>query len=115
MILIDFASVITTNRTTMTTRAISTASAMSVLLRVRASSGLDGRDGVDVGGRAADREHLDQRARLDDQRVVVRLGQPVLAADLDPSRRVRGDRCGREGLQADEGLRPDPQLRAGVQ
>src|SRR5687768_13354839 len=61
----------------------STMSAVMTLLRLWCS-GFETVDGVDVGGGAADLEHLDGLAGLDGERLVVGLGAPDVAGEPHP-------------------------------
>src|SRR5687767_9750725 len=78
------------------------------------SSGVETRDGVDVGGGAPDLEHLDGLAGLDDDVLVVRRGGPDLPRQLDPAVVEGGDLLGHHALLADQLAVAEPEVRAAI-
>src|SRR6476661_7021521 len=96
---------------TMTNSSTSASSTRKTVIGT--SSGVESRDGVDVGGGAADLEHLDGLAGGDGQRLVVGGRGPLLAGELDPAVLERGDLLGDQSLLPDELAVAEPELGAG--
>src|SRR4051794_9103231 len=74
-----------TSRMSTISAPMGTPSALVVRRGRGANSGLDARYRMDVRRGSADLQDLDGAPRLDGERLVVRLGRPDLAGQLDPS------------------------------